>query len=280
MFVRSISSNFKYRFLIGSLAILVISVFIYFSLSYFFLFTLFCSGIVGLALSEYYNLAKKKGFSPFEKWSIAASIFYFIALAIDIQFSSTFSLWVLLGFAIASFALSFSSSHSAIVNLAITFFGIGYLTLPLSCILRIDTLFTHGPQDGRIWLFYVLLISKMTDIGAYVSGKMWGKTKLAPTISPKKTLVGAFGGLFTAIGISFLFAQIVPIYHPFNMSFLESLFIGLMIGCLAQFGDLAESLLKRDGGTKDSSDIPGFGGVLDTVDSLIFTLPCVYFWLL
>lgn len=279
--MKSISLNFKHRFLIGSFSIPIVGIFIYFSLSYFDAFTLFCAGLGALALSEYYNLAERKGLSSFKQWCIASSILYFMALAFDLQFSSILSLWILLTSSIAIFATSFFYPSSALINLAIAFFGIGYLTLPLSCILRIDTFFLpQGTEDGRLWLFYVILISKITDVGAYICGKMWGKRKLAPSISPKKTFMGAVGGLLVAVVASFLFAQMIPEYGAFYMTPYESVILGVVLSILAQFGDLAESQLKRDVGTKDSSDIPGFGGVLDTLDSLVFTLPFVYFWLL
>ena len=162
-------------------------------------------------------------------------------------------------------------------NLAITLFGIIYLTLPISCALRINYFFPEqAAQDGRLWLAYVLLVTKMTDIGAYFCGKTLGKNKLAPSISPKKTIEGALGGLGAALITSLIFTLLASTLTIFPMSFLQSIWIGIAMSVLAQLGDLSESLLKRDAGVKDSSHLPGLGGMLDIVDSLIFTLPLMY----
>jgi phosphatidate cytidylyltransferase len=151
------------------------------------------------------------------------------------------------------------------------------LTLPISCALRINYFFpTHALEDGRLWLAYVLLVTKMTDIGAYFCGKIFGKNKLAPSISPKKTVEGALGGLGAALLTSLIFAFFASHFAPFHMTFLQSIWIGITMSILAQLGDLSESLLKRDAGVKDSSHLPGLGGMLDIVDSLVFTLPLMY----
>ena len=120
---------------------------------------------------------------------------------------------------------------------------------------------------------FVFLAVVMTDIGAYYFGSRFGKTKLAEVISPKKTVEGALGGALCAIIIScfgVFYAQI---------SLLQALIGGLIITAAAQFGDLSESLIKRDAGVKDSSDIlPGHGGMLDRFDGYIFAIPISYYF--
>jgi phosphatidate cytidylyltransferase len=101
-------------------------------------------------------------------------------------------------------------------------------------------------------------------------GRLFGKTKLAPNISPSKTIVGAVFGLISSVLVSLLLACYV------NISYQEALFLGLILGVAAELGDLAESVLKRDAHVKDSNQIPGLGGVLDLIDSLLFTTPILF----
>jgi phosphatidate cytidylyltransferase len=124
-------------------------------------------------------------------------------------------------------------------------------------------------------------VTKITDVGAYFVGRLWGKTKLSPTLSPKKTVEGAAAGFISAVIASILihFAGRQFFNSHFGLSFVESIWLGMLIGVFGQIGDLAESLLKRDAVVKDSNTLPGLGGVLDMVDSLLFTAPIVYFFI-
>ena len=120
----------------------------------------------------------------------------------------------------------------------------------------------------------------MNDIGGYFSGKIWGKKKLAESISPHKTIVGSVGGLICAIAVSLIFsfwAKGSDIH--FTLHFIPAIVLAVVFSLGAQIGDLAESLLKRDAKIKDSSTIPGVGGILDMLDSLIFNIPILYFYL-
>lgn len=118
-----------------------------------------------------------------------------------------------------------------------------------------------------------------TDIFAYFSGILFGKRKLCPNISPNKTVEGAVGGLIGCIAITVLVGLLMGRHY---MSWLHYLFLGIALGVLSQFGDLSASMLKRQFQVKDFGNImPGHGGLLDRVDSVLFTLPvvCVYFFL-
>ena len=131
---------------------------------------------------------------------------------------------------------------------------------------------------GGVLLIFPILITWASDIGAYVSGRTIGGRKLIPMVSPGKTIAGAIGGLVASMLVSWLYARsvLVPVA---NLGFTPwgALLFGAIVSVAAQAGDLFESLLKRDGGVKDSSRIiPGHGGVLDRFDSLIFVLPVAY----
>lgn len=279
-----LSRQFQQRLLFGSLGILAAFLCIYFSHNPFFkpLFFLLTAGIISLALLEYYHLAQHKNYHPLSVTAVCCSIAYIFSLAFslhDPQFRMLPFL-VLLGTLLLFFLLMFNQQSSPLGNLAVTAFGVIYLTVPIGCALLINYHFpSEAVGDGRLWLGYVLMISKATDIGAYFSGKGLGRNKLAPSISPKKTIEGAVGGGIAAVGASlilFYSLHTTKAVSAFNITLWQSVWLSLLICLLAQLGDLTESLLKRDAGVKDSSSLPGFGGVLDLVDSLVFTLPLMY----
>ena len=169
------------------------------------------------------------------------------------------------------------------MSIASCFFGALYIIIPLGLLLKIlyPSVMNPSLHDGRLWLTYLIAVTKVTDMGGYFLGKLWGRTKLAPHISPGKTVVGAVAGFFSAIGLSLVFFlishQFAP--HSFSLSLGEAIILGGLMGIFAQLGDLAESLLKRDARIKDSSTLPGIGGVLDLIDSLLFTIPVLYLFL-
>jgi phosphatidate cytidylyltransferase len=278
------TNQFKQRLLISTLGTIGLALSIVYSYHPLFkpLFILLNAGVMSLALLEYYNLAQHKGFQPLTFLGISSSVLYMIALGFSLHHASLASLpsLVLLGSLLLFFLQYFKPRSSPLGNLAVTVFGIIYLTIPLSCAVRLNYFFLpEGPGEGRLWLAYVLIVSKMTDVGAYFVGKSLGKTQLAPAISPKKTVEGAWGGIGAALLTSLLFAIFFPAHDThtsFQLTLWQSIWLSLLIALLSQLGDLAESLLKRDAGVKDSSQLPGLGGMLDIVDSLVFTLPFLY----
>ncbi|MGD8353690.1 MAG: phosphatidate cytidylyltransferase [Pseudomonadota bacterium] len=127
---------------------------------------------------------------------------------------------------------------------------------------------------GRRALLFLLICVWICDSAAYYAGSTLGRRKLAPDISPNKTIEGAAAGVLGAVAGAFL----LNLFHLVTWSVTFSLAAGLFISILAQFGDLAESMIKRDAGVKDSgSIIPGHGGVLDRVDALLFSVPLFYY---
>jgi len=130
--------------------------------------------------------------------------------------------------------------------------------------------------DGWIWLIFMLACTWACDTSAYFVGISFGKRKIAPVLSPKKSLEGAIGGLLGSVLISYLFAYIYP-FLPIS----KMLLLGLLVGLASEVGDLLESSFKRQAGIKDSSMlIPGHGGILDRIDSSLFTAPLVYYFVL
>jgi phosphatidate cytidylyltransferase len=146
---------------------------------------------------------------------------------------------------------------------------IGWL-LGLLVTLRLDV--------GRDWLYLVLFTTFGSDTAAYFIGRAFGKRKLAPGISPGKTWEGAAAGVFGGVIIALLFTFSSPWQLPLN--YLEAILLGAVISIFGQFGDLAESLYKRSFGVKDSGSImPGHGGILDRIDSILFAGAVVYGYL-
>ena len=126
-------------------------------------------------------------------------------------------------------------------------------------------------------LLLTIFVPKVGDIGAYFVGRFLGRHKFAPILSPKKTWEGFVGGLSAAMATAIAVESIRPI---FRHGLLEAAAFGLFVGLMGVLGDLAESLLKRDAGVKDAAkSIPGFGGILDVIDAILFAGPVAYVWL-
>lgn len=270
--------NFVQRLIWGGLLTFVLFFVIYFSHYpiiqplFVFLTGVFICG----ALWEYYSISRILGSVPVSAIGIIGSIIYLYMVYI-VTGNPQLADWPLmtLGMTLFSaFLFYFFSGLNPFANLAVTMFGVIYLTVPLSFIIPINFDF------GRIWLFYLLLVTKSTDIGAYFVGKQWGKRLLAPVISPKKTWEGSLGGFLLGTFSSYALHKLAGWYglHLFESS-IQSIGFGALMSIVAQLGDLSESILKRDSGVKDSSRLPGFGGLLDIIDSLVFTTPLLYFYL-
>jgi len=121
-------------------------------------------------------------------------------------------------------------------------------------------------------LLMLIFVVKCSDIGAYTAGQLFGKHKFSPVISPKKTWEGMAGAVVLAVVVAVAFAVFCDI-----MSWRLAIVFGVVFAFIGQLGDLAESMLKRDAETKDSSNsVPGFGGILDVVDSILITVPFGY----
>ncbi len=128
--------------------------------------------------------------------------------------------------------------------------------------------------NGWIWLIIMLFCTWSNDTGAYLVGRRWGRRRLAPELSPGKTVEGAMGGLLACL----LAAWVVALFYT-QLPLGLLLLLGLIIGMAAQVGDLVESAIKRQTGVKDSGRlIPGHGGILDRFDSMLFTAPLVYYY--
>ncbi len=130
---------------------------------------------------------------------------------------------------------------------------------------------------GREWLYLAIFATFGSDTAAYFIGRAWGRHKLTPRISPGKTWEGAVAGIFGGVIISLLFTLDTPLQLPLN--YWQAIMLGVLISVFGQIGDLVESLLKRSSGVKESgSSMPGHGGLLDRMDSVVFAGVVVYLY--
>lgn len=174
----------------------------------------------------------------------------------------------------------FRTPGSAVPRLAAGALALLYVGLPMSFLIQLR--FVGGARSGLVALLSVIVVVKSSDIGAYFVGRLAGRRRLAPRLSPGKTVEGLAGGVGVAIVAAIVvFAGLGPRItgHPATADVLAgSVVFALLVALAGLVGDLAESLLKRDAGRKDSSAwMPGFGGVLDVLDSLLVAAPVGYF---
>lgn len=236
-------------------------------------FSVVVSIFIGFGLYEFFQLNSK---NAFPKSFIYLGIFSGILLPyITYFYRPTGGIWEALFFIVvlmALFLMQFTrkENQNAAVLIALTLFGIFYVGWFFTYLVKIRFL-----EDGHKLAAYLLLVTKAGDIGAYLIGSSFGRRPLIPRISPKKSIEGAIGGFL----FSMMFALISRPYLGW-MSFKFIIISGVLIGVFAQLGDLAESLLKRDYQVKDSGPLfPGLGGMLDVIDSILFTAPIFYIYL-
>jgi len=154
--------------------------------------------------------------------------------------------------------------------LTLNYFGSLYIGLPLITIIKIR----ENTQIGFWGIIFLFVVIWATDTGAYFTGKLWGTKKLAPHISPKKTWVGFWGGIIFGLVSGLILSNIIVFLKP------NVMVITLFASLAGQLGDLAESVFKRIACIKDSGKVlPGHGGVLDRIDSLLLAAPVVYIFL-
>ncbi len=176
-------------------------------------------------------------------------------------------------------SVQFVKPGRTMTTIASTLLVVAYIGLLGTFVLQMRWL--EGPYHGLVPLVLLITTAKGADTGAYTVGRIAGKHKLWPSVSPNKTIEGAGGGmLFAVLAALLVTATTRDLFHLPAVSGPAAVGFGLLVGAAAQVGDLMESMIKRDSERKDaSSTVPGFGGVLDVVDSLLFAGPVGYaYW--
>ena len=169
----------------------------------------------------------------------------------------------------------------AIVTAGLALYGMLYVGLPIAFLVHLRLL--HVDRWGIIAVVSILVVVKVSDSGAYFCGRALGRRHLAPRLSPKKTVEGAIGGLLAGCLASWLFFHVTEVLYGSESDCSGKVWAWLLYGATlvvaGVLGDLSESMLKRDMRQKDSSRwLPGLGGVLDVIDSILFAAPAGYVW--
>jgi phosphatidate cytidylyltransferase len=170
---------------------------------------------------------------------------------------------------------TFEGPGGVVERISLTLWVVAYLGILPSFLVNLQLGRTDGL--GTVALALAIFVPKGCDIGAYFTGRLIGRHHMTPVLSPKKTWEGAVGGLLAAILVAFALDRLGPII-PWGAA--GTVLFGITVGAAGMLGDLAESMVKRDCRRKDASHIvPGFGGVLDVVDAIVFAAPISYLWL-
>lgn len=250
-------------------------------------FALLVLAMIVVGLREFYEGCRASGRLPLDWIGYAAGLLlWYLATPLAPQGDSRvlgFGFTVLLIVSLSAEAMR-PRHRGPLQNLGPTWLGALYAGWLLSMVLRLRLASGGAPLSwtpshawlsdlGAVLVLFTLLTTVTVDTGAYFVGKAIGKRKLAPVLSPGKTVEGAIGGFVASVIVALLLGSAL------NLSLTFSAVAGVLIGVLSQLGDLSKSAIKREIGIKDFGTlIPGHGGVLDRFDSLMFTAPTVY-WL-
>ncbi len=234
-----------------------------------FQFFLLVSVAILAGLIEFYAMARAGGMDPLQPLGVVAGL----SLS-GILFFNASGPWLasaLAGLVIAlliGLLVGAGDPKGAAPRLSITLLGVVYVAglLSFPALLR-------AMDQGRTYVFYLALVTWAGDTGAFYAGTMLGRHRLAPSISAHKTVEGGLGGLVCSV----LASCLAKAWFWDKLGLGQSLALGLGLGVMGQIGDLCESMLKRSFGVKDAGGlIPGHGGLLDRVDSLLFTGPVLF----
>lgn len=233
-----------------------------------------CAIIAIMSIHEYFNAFKEKA-KPVTWIGYISAILIAVIHIVPFEYALTM-VNVLIPSAITVLFLQVivTNMQTNIKDIAITFFGICYIPLFLMFIPLIN-----GMENGKILVWYILLAAWGTDTFAYLVGKTMGKHKFSK-ISPNKTIEGCIGGTIGAVILILIYTYVCNTYFATNISYIYITIIGIILSLIGQLGDFSASSIKRYVGIKDFSNlIPGHGGMLDRIDSVIFIAPFAYMFL-
>ena len=281
-------SAFILRF-ISTVALWSIALLIMFS-GHESLFWLLISAFGMIGLWEFYRMLDHKGLPNFKITGmicgavlLAGSFYYFSK--IGPAGSYDFEVAVLLFFLLTVFGRQMFAGlrhDEPLQTMAYTLFGLLYVLWLFNFITKIVYLTPRsstGQLTGQFYVLYLIAVTKFSDMGAYLTGSVLGRHLMVPHISGKKTWEGFFGAIIFALLCSLTLFKLMP-GHLSILTWTHATILGIFLGFAAVLGDLAESIVKRSTGVKDSGNLlPGIGGALDLLDSLLFTAPLLFFYL-
>ncbi|MFH1169060.1 MAG: CDP-archaeol synthase [Chloroflexota bacterium] len=235
-------------------------------------FTLLAAAWGVLAVLEFYRITGVSRALPLACFGLLWTLFFILSPYFEAGFVIPLLLASAMVLSLIVMVLS-RQRDGVFVNWAWTMVGMLYAGWLLSYLVALRL------EAGRSWLFLALFATFGSDTAAFFVGRALGRHRLAPRISPAKTWEGAVAGVFGAILVSLLFTLPTPVALP--LSYWQAALLGLLVSVFGQFGDLAESLLKRNVGVKESGWLmPGHGGLLDRMDSVVFAGVAVYYFFL
>jgi phosphatidate cytidylyltransferase len=226
-----------------------------------------------LALYEFLVMGQRKGYKLPMAICIAAMLFIIAAFILE-PISVEMGVFLALILIPAAYVFSTAGLEDALPSSGIAVMATLYVGMLGGSLVRLRNDFPEGPK----LIFFLLLVVWLGDAGAYYCGRSFGKHKLAPRVSPKKTVEGGIGGamtsVITAVVIHYTFFPTFPLLH--------AILAGVLLSITGMIGDLAESMWKRSAAVKDSGTlIPGHGGLFDRFDSIFYTAPILYsYWFL
>jgi phosphatidate cytidylyltransferase len=248
------------------------------------------AGIGLLGLWEYYEMLDRRGVPNFKLTALICAVAFFAASFYAFRSygpdkSYDFEIAVLVVSLLVVFGRQMfqrTRDRNPLETMAYTLFGLLYIVWLFNFLTKIVYLPPRGPlgeTTGQYYVLYLLLVTKFSDMGAYLAGTLFGKHKLVPHISPHKSWEGLVGAIAMATGGSFFLWWLIPdrlaVFDATDVAVL-----GVLLGGAAVIGDLAESIVKRGAEAKDSGGLlPGIGGVLDLIDSVLFTAPVLFFYM-
>ena len=257
---------------------------------YEILFWLLISAFGLIALLEFYRMLDHANLPNFKITGLICGAillvgsFYYFSKVGPAQ-SYDFEVAVLLFFLLTVFARQMFArlrEDEPLRTMAYTFFGLLYVLWLFNFITKILYLTPraeNGVVTGQFYVLYLIAVTKFSDMGAYLTGSAFGRHLMSPHISAKKTWEGFFGALALALLCSLALVKFMP-GHLSKLTWTHATVLGLLLGFAAVIGDLGESIVKRSTGVKDSGGLlPGIGGALDLIDSLLFTAPLLFFYL-
>jgi len=284
----TLRSVFILRF-ISTIALWSIALLIAFS-GFEILFWVLISLFGLIALLEFYRMLDHKGLPNFKVTGmicggvmLVGSFYYFAKMGPARSYD--FEVAVLLFFLLTMFARQMFArlrGDEPLQTMAYTLFGLLYVLWLYNFITKIVYVVPRsstGAVTGQFYVLYLITVTKFSDMGAYLTGSVIGRHQMIPHISPKKTWEGFGGALVFSLLSSLALYKLMP-GHLSVLTVAHATALGLLLGFVAVIGDLAESIIKRSTGVKNSGNmLPGIGGALDLVDSLLFTAPLLFFYL-
>ena len=281
-------SVFILRF-ISTVALWSVALAIAFS-GYEILFWLLISAFGLLALWEFYRMLDHASLPNFKITGLICGAimlvgsFYYFSKVGPAQ-SYDFEVAVLLFFLLTVFTRQMFARlkhDEPLRTMAYTLFGLLYVLWLFNFITKILYLTPRAPNGivtGQFYVLYLIAVTKFADMGAYLTGSAIGRHLMVPHISGKKTWEGFFGAIVFALLCSLALFKLMPGHLP-ALTWTHATVLGVLLGLAAVLGDLAESIIKRSTDVKDSGNLlPGIGGALDLLDSLLFTAPLLFFYL-